>query len=251
MIVLSAQLRDRGAAEECAQDAFVEAVRHWDTLQTYDDPTAWLWLVALRRGSKWRRRRSRAPVSTSTAAPAPELDVLIDLHDDDSRPAQEATRGRRPALLRRPECHRNRGATRHIGGNREVTTARRRDSRCEAINMNDQPLDDLDRARDTVNALATRRHRNRVECIRLGRRAGRFGSRAARHPTRSGPGFGRRAHRHDRVHRVVPAPRQLDRQDHTLQRSEHDADRLPRCLRCRFPAPGLPRSIWVDRRLPR
>jgi RNA polymerase sigma-70 factor (ECF subfamily) len=85
VIVLGAQLRDRGAAEECAQDAFVEAVRHWDTLKTYDDPKAWLWLVALRRGSKWRRRRSRAQAaisaSTSAHTAAPELDMLIDLHD--------------------------------------------------------------------------------------------------------------------------------------------------------------------------
>jgi RNA polymerase sigma-70 factor (ECF subfamily) len=81
VIVLSAQLRDRGAAEECAQDAFLEAVRHWSKLRTYDDPKAWLWLVALRRGAKWSKRRSRPPVAVSPPAPAPELDLLIDLHD--------------------------------------------------------------------------------------------------------------------------------------------------------------------------
>lgn len=81
MIVLSAQLRDRGAAEECAQDAFVEAVRHWNKLSTYDDPKAWLWLVALRRGAKWRKRQSRGPAAALPAATTSELDVLIDLHD--------------------------------------------------------------------------------------------------------------------------------------------------------------------------
>jgi len=81
VIVLSAQLRDRGAAEECAQDAFVEAVRHWNKLSTYDDPKAWLWLVALRKGTKWRKRQHRGPDAPPSAAAAPELDVLIDLHD--------------------------------------------------------------------------------------------------------------------------------------------------------------------------
>jgi len=81
VIVLSAQLRDRGAAEECAQDAFVEAVRHWNKLRTYDDPKAWLWLVALRRAAKWRKRQGREPAAPPLTAAAPELDVLIDLHD--------------------------------------------------------------------------------------------------------------------------------------------------------------------------
>lgn len=81
VIVLSAQLRDRGAAEECTQDAFVEVVRRWSKLKTYDDPKAWVWLVALRRGAKWNQRRGRAPVAVSPAVPAPELDLLIDLHD--------------------------------------------------------------------------------------------------------------------------------------------------------------------------
>jgi RNA polymerase sigma-70 factor, ECF subfamily len=81
VIVLSAQLRDRGAAEECAQDAFVEAVRHWNKLRAYEDPKAWLWLVALRRGAKWRKRQSRGPADVPSAATSPEPDVLIDLHD--------------------------------------------------------------------------------------------------------------------------------------------------------------------------
>jgi len=81
VIVLSAQLRDRGAAEECAQDAFVEAVRHWHKVSTYEDPKAWLWLVALRKGAKWRKRQRRGPAEGPSASPSPELDVLIDLHD--------------------------------------------------------------------------------------------------------------------------------------------------------------------------
>ena len=81
VIVLSAQLRDRGAAEECAQDAFVEAVRRWDKLSGYDDPKAWLWLVALRRAAKWRKRRHHGEATEPPAEPTPDLDALIDLHD--------------------------------------------------------------------------------------------------------------------------------------------------------------------------
>ena len=81
VVVLDAQLRDRGGAEECAQDAFVELVRHWDKLQDYEDPKAWLWLVALRRGTRWRKRRARAEPAVAATATSPELEVLIDLHD--------------------------------------------------------------------------------------------------------------------------------------------------------------------------
>jgi RNA polymerase sigma-70 factor, ECF subfamily len=82
VVVLSAQLRDRGAAEECAQDAFVEAVKHWHKVQSYDDPKAWIWLVALRRAAKWRARHARGQVAfAAPEPPAPELAVLIDLHD--------------------------------------------------------------------------------------------------------------------------------------------------------------------------
>jgi RNA polymerase sigma-70 factor, ECF subfamily len=81
VVVLTAQLRDRGAAEECAQDAFLEAVRHWNKLRTYDDPKAWVWLVALRRAAKVSKRRGRTQIVAAPMAPTPELDVLIDLHD--------------------------------------------------------------------------------------------------------------------------------------------------------------------------
>jgi len=81
VVVLSAQLRDRGAAEECAQDAFLEMVRRWNKLRHYDDPTAWLWLVALRKASRWRKRKARSASRTVDPAPPPELEVLIDLHD--------------------------------------------------------------------------------------------------------------------------------------------------------------------------
>jgi RNA polymerase sigma-70 factor (ECF subfamily) len=81
VVVLSAQLRDPGAAEECAQEAFLEMIRRWNKLRDYDDPTAWLWLVALRKASRWRKRNSRRVTGAPALPTPPELEVLIDLHD--------------------------------------------------------------------------------------------------------------------------------------------------------------------------
>ena len=81
VVVLSAQLRDRGAAEECVQEAFLEAVRRWSKLARYEDPRAWLWLVALRRATRVRMRRARGEPAFPPAGAAPEWDVLIDLYD--------------------------------------------------------------------------------------------------------------------------------------------------------------------------
>src|SRR5260370_32575035 len=81
VVVLGAQLRDAGAAEECAQEAFLEMVRRWNKLRHYDDPTAWLWLVALRKASRWRKRNARSIAGMLVPAAPPELEILIDLHD--------------------------------------------------------------------------------------------------------------------------------------------------------------------------
>jgi RNA polymerase sigma-70 factor, ECF subfamily len=81
VVALGAQLRDAGAAEECAQEAFLEMVRRWPKLRHYDDPTAWLWLVALRKASRWRKRNARSVTSMPLPATTPELEILIDLHD--------------------------------------------------------------------------------------------------------------------------------------------------------------------------
>jgi RNA polymerase sigma-70 factor, ECF subfamily len=81
VVVLTAQLRDAGAAEECAQDAFLEMVRRWNKLRDYNDPTAWVWLVALRKASRWRKRGARSFVDNHPPAVPPDLAILIDLHD--------------------------------------------------------------------------------------------------------------------------------------------------------------------------
>lgn len=48
----------RWAAEELAQDAFVEAHRRWATVASYDDPGAWVRKVAVNKARSWGRRKS-------------------------------------------------------------------------------------------------------------------------------------------------------------------------------------------------
>lgn len=47
----------RWGAEELAQEAFTEALRHWDRIAGYDDPGAWVRRVAANKAVSWLRRR--------------------------------------------------------------------------------------------------------------------------------------------------------------------------------------------------
>jgi RNA polymerase sigma-70 factor (ECF subfamily) len=47
----------RAAAEELAQEAFIDAHRRWDTIGGYDDPSAWLRRVVVNRSVSALRRR--------------------------------------------------------------------------------------------------------------------------------------------------------------------------------------------------
>lgn len=50
---------DRSMAEELAQDAFVEALRHWAKISRYDRPDAWVRRVVANRAiSRFRRKRT-------------------------------------------------------------------------------------------------------------------------------------------------------------------------------------------------
>src|SRR5579862_2504054 len=50
---------DWEVACELAQDAFVHALRRWDTVRTLDRPGAWVRRVAIRDAVRTRRRRAR------------------------------------------------------------------------------------------------------------------------------------------------------------------------------------------------
>ncbi len=73
-------VHDRAAAEEIAQDAFVQLYRHWSTVQGYERPDLWVRRVAIRLAVQYvmrermRRQRERLAVETRTE-PVPLPDV--------------------------------------------------------------------------------------------------------------------------------------------------------------------------------
>ena len=83
--LLGVVVRDRGTAEELAQDAFVRLHRHWSKVRRFDSPEAWVRRVALNRAFSWRRREARRSGDELAAADPPrrsddqtedQLDVL-------------------------------------------------------------------------------------------------------------------------------------------------------------------------------
>jgi RNA polymerase sigma factor (sigma-70 family) len=57
-------LHDHARAEEIAQDAFVQLLRHWSKVHQYESPSAWLRRVAIRLAVKEARRDQRRLVLT-------------------------------------------------------------------------------------------------------------------------------------------------------------------------------------------
>ncbi len=75
---------NRADAAELMQDAFLKLWERWDTIDNIDDPTAYLFRVAL-NGSRMRarsaRRAARRVVSpTSSFDPFDEIDIREDVH---------------------------------------------------------------------------------------------------------------------------------------------------------------------------
>ncbi len=74
---------DRARAEEVTQDAFLELLRHWRTVASYDRPDLWVRRVAIRKAQRerhraWRRvELERATVEDDAIeAPTPAPEVL-------------------------------------------------------------------------------------------------------------------------------------------------------------------------------
>jgi RNA polymerase sigma factor (sigma-70 family) len=61
----------REDAEDLAQDAFMKLWERWDTIEEIDDPTAYLFRVAL---NAFRSRRRRAATALRKLTPVPEVD---------------------------------------------------------------------------------------------------------------------------------------------------------------------------------
>jgi RNA polymerase sigma-70 factor (ECF subfamily) len=72
LVVALGLLGDPAAAEDAVQDAFVQALRHWARVRTYDDPAAWVRRTARNRlanAHRSRRRRDRAVDRLGAATP--------------------------------------------------------------------------------------------------------------------------------------------------------------------------------------
>jgi RNA polymerase sigma factor (sigma-70 family) len=77
-------LHDHARAEEIAQDAFVQLLRHWSKVGRYESPSAWLRRVAIRLAVKEVRRDQRRLMLTrrdhheTPRSPATEVTVEVD-----------------------------------------------------------------------------------------------------------------------------------------------------------------------------
>ena len=102
---------DRRQADEVTQDAFLELLRHWPKVSTYDRPELWVRRVAIRKAQRerhrtWRRTElERVTVEPTRPNPRrrhPRCSAAV-------RAARaQAARGRRALLLRGPADDRDR-----------------------------------------------------------------------------------------------------------------------------------------------
>lgn len=75
---LSVSLRDASLAREATDEAFVRAYERWETVKDYDNPTGWVYLVALNWARSRLRRRKFEVVGT-----VPERDAYRSGFDPD------------------------------------------------------------------------------------------------------------------------------------------------------------------------
>ena len=74
-------VRERGLAEEVAQDAFVRLYERWGGVVDIQQPQAWVHAVAVRMAVRQaRRRRERATVAGVDDRPVDDPVVDVDLH---------------------------------------------------------------------------------------------------------------------------------------------------------------------------
>jgi RNA polymerase sigma-70 factor, ECF subfamily len=80
--MLTAWCGDRPTAEELAQDALLEAHRHWSTVASLDRPGAWVRRVALNRSSNEGRRQRRERAAMSRLRANEPIDPMSASADD-------------------------------------------------------------------------------------------------------------------------------------------------------------------------
>ena len=71
---------DRARAEEIAQDAFVQLLRHWAKVRHYASPEAWVRRIAIRLAIRDARREQRlAQIRRQSIAEPPAAEPTLDL----------------------------------------------------------------------------------------------------------------------------------------------------------------------------
>jgi RNA polymerase sigma-70 factor, ECF subfamily len=74
---------DRGAAEDAAQEAFIQLLRHWRKVSHYEQPDAWVRRVALRIAMRRAKRdRKRVEIEQSRDRPETTPSTDLDLMDE-------------------------------------------------------------------------------------------------------------------------------------------------------------------------
>jgi RNA polymerase sigma-70 factor (ECF subfamily) len=73
-------LRDRGRAEDIAQDAFTQLYTHWRKVSRYERPDAWVRRIAIRMAVRQQRRdRLRTVLERTAVEPAFDRSTDVDL----------------------------------------------------------------------------------------------------------------------------------------------------------------------------
>ena len=70
---LTIALADRAAAEEATQEAFTRALKHWRRVREIDQPTSWLYVVAMNHVRDGWRRAKRQPRWDESLTPAADV----------------------------------------------------------------------------------------------------------------------------------------------------------------------------------
>ncbi|MDP9185112.1 MAG: SigE family RNA polymerase sigma factor [Actinomycetota bacterium] len=73
-------LRDRGRAEDIAQDAFTQLYTHWRKVSRYERPDAWVRRIAIRMAVRQQKRdRLRSVLERTEVEPASDHPIDFDL----------------------------------------------------------------------------------------------------------------------------------------------------------------------------
>jgi RNA polymerase sigma-70 factor (ECF subfamily) len=91
--------RDRGEAEDIAQEAFVKILEHWDRVGSLDDPEAYLYRTAMNAFRSRYRRSVVAAKRTFRVGPPPDPIDAVDVHDEAIRALATLTDRQRAAVV--------------------------------------------------------------------------------------------------------------------------------------------------------